>query len=214
MKLAYILVETREELIQKTCDRHLPFLPVGDLIVYTYKEHFNSLKNQLNKFKNNLILEEIHDRPFEVHNVNLLFTTKDFWDKHSNYDRVLIFQSDSEILKTGIEEFLEYDYIGAPWKTYDKHYFPYVGNGGLSLRNPKIISKILTNNTWGKDMGEDLFLCRCMINQNIGKLAPLEVAQKFSVESVFSLGTLGAHAIDKWLSKDECNLIRTQYDNI
>jgi len=214
LKIVYILIETRLELIKLACDNHLPNLPDNDLVIYTYPEHFKEIQIQLKDYSNRLILEEITDRPFHVHNVNLIFTSKVFWERYLDYDRVLIFQSDSEILKPGLEEFLEYDYIGAPWKDYDSDYFPYVGNGGLSIRNPKVMLEVLAIDRWGRNMGEDLFICRSMVNNDIGRLAPYELAKKFSVESIFELGTFGAHAIDKWFSKEKCEQIRTQYDNL
>jgi hypothetical protein len=72
---------------------------------------------------------------------NNLFMSSRFW-KTINAEKVLIFQSDSFILHHGIEKYLEYDYIGAPWPhpalAFDKQ-IPFirhpVGNGGFSLRN-------------------------------------------------------------------------------
>lgn len=216
MKIAYILVETRLKLIKLACDNHLKYLPNNNLIIYTHPEHFEQVKKELKNYSNKIILKEAcsgegSQSCWTPHNFNQLLTSKVFWDEYLEYNRVLIFQSDSEILKTGLEEFLEYDFIGAPWKINDPYYFPYVGNGGLSIRNPKIMSKILSVNSWESNMGEDLFFCRNMVNNNIGKLAPYDLAKKFSVESVFNLGTFGAHAIDKWFSKEKCKQIRKQY---
>lgn len=215
MKLGYILVDTRIDEVYKAIDQNLKFCPNGDLFIYTAEDNVKELKSNIQLDGFTLTLETIPtDPPFLVHNYNLLLTDKEFWNKFYKYDRVIVFQSDSEIFKPGIEEFLEYDYIGAPWKDYDTDYFPYVGNGGLSIRNPKIMSYILTEHSWGRNMGEDLFFARTMVNGNYGTLAPYEVAKKFAVESVFHLGTLGAHGIDKWFSKEQCNQIRTQYDYV
>ena len=54
---------------------------------------------------------------------------------------MLIFQTDSLICRDGIDEFDQYDYIGAPWRTDDlwcvgKPWLTGVGgNGGFSLRS-------------------------------------------------------------------------------
>jgi hypothetical protein len=69
---------------------------------------------------------------------NALLTSKEFWQKFEKFDRVLIFQHDSKLLRTGIEEFLEWDYVGAPWK-FQEH----GGNGGLSIRNPRTMIEII-----------------------------------------------------------------------
>lgn len=215
MKLGYILVDTRLEEVYKAIEQNLIFCPGGDLFIYTSSENIEIITNSFKLDNFTLYLESVPtEPPFLVHQYNLLLTDKEFWKKYYEYDRVIIFQSDSEILKPGIEQFFEYDYIGAPWKDYDSDYFPYVGNGGLSIRNPKVMYNILLENTWGRNMGEDLFLARAMVNGNYGTLAPYEVAKKFAVESVFCLGSLGAHAIDKWFSEEKCNQIRTQYDYV
>ena len=41
--------------------------------------------------------------------------TPEFWEKVKG-KKVLIFQADSMIIRHGIDEFLEYDYVGAPWR--------------------------------------------------------------------------------------------------
>jgi hypothetical protein len=45
------------------------------------------------------------------------------------FGRVLIFQMDTMIYKSGIEQFYEYDYIGAPWNPKFKISDSNVGNG-------------------------------------------------------------------------------------
>jgi uncharacterized ParB-like nuclease family protein len=58
---------------------------------------------------------------------------------------------------------------------------------------------------------EDIFFCLRLIKHNAGKLAPLDVSQRFSVESRFELGTLGCHRIDAYLTEDEQKQIKEQY---
>ncbi|MDX2001690.1 MAG: hypothetical protein SFW35_04630 [Chitinophagales bacterium] len=55
-------------------------------------------------------------------------------------------------------------------------------------------------------INEDVFFSRY-----VEKVAPKEVNQRFSCETEFRLGTFGYHAIDEWLSEEECQRIRTQY---
>lgn len=215
MKVGYILVDSRIEFIQPAINQNLKYCPSGDLFIYTDPLHIPTLQKQLKVLEFNVVFREVptHE-PFLVHNYNLLLTSIEFWKDFLSYDRVVIFQADSEIFKPGIEDFFEYDYIGAPWKDNDPDYYPYVGNGGLSIRNPKVMYTILLENTWGRDMGEDLFLARALVQGNYGKLASYQAAKSFAVESIFSLGTVGAHDIDKWLTKEQCIQIRSQYDNI
>ena len=66
-----------------------------------------------------------------IRDYNRLFTNKSFYD-YIPTETFLIFQTDTMIFKEHknlINNFLEYDYVGAPWLACKQ-----VGNGGLSLR--------------------------------------------------------------------------------
>lgn len=139
---------------------------------------------------------------------NQLLTSPVFWD-NIKYEKVLIFQHDSELLRSGIEEFLQYDYIGAPWK-FQEH----GGNGGLSLRTVEVMREVTKKFPYNASLGyEDVYFSN-HVKQVGGNLAPREACSKFSCETIFQLGTLGAHAIDKYLSPEECIQIRAQYGNV
>ena len=119
-------------------------------------------------------------------------------------DFVLTVQFDGRILnpKAWMNDFFNYDYIGAPWG--DK----VVGNGGFSLRSRKLCEfvakhyaeeynknyfKWVCKNPLGN---EDLFICRICkseLERNGFKFAPYGVAIKFSVEHGEYVGQLGAH---------------------
>ncbi len=139
---------------------------------------------------------------------NAVLTRPSFWHKFVGFDRVLIFQHDSGLLRTGIEEFLQYDFIGAPIAN-----IPGCMNGGLSLRNPEKMLEICQSLPY-KGMSihgnEDIYFCN-YIRLFGGKLPTKEVAQKFSVETTYALGSLGYHAIDKYLTIDEIHNIMMQY---
>jgi hypothetical protein len=207
--LCAAIVENRDIDLEKVMNNHVPFLPKStNYFLFTSLELKDKYQNILNKFDINYTIHDVVLDDDTTHGYNLLLTDYglEFWGNFINYDRVLIFQSDSGLLKDGIEKFLEYDYIGAPYPQ-----FPYVGNGGLSLRNPKIMHYICANYQWGRDCGEDLYFTRTMVNTNIGKLAPIEIASQFSVESIFKLNTLGYHKPWYYLGEDKWNQIKTQY---
>ena len=134
---------------------------------------------------------------------NNLLTSVSFWEQFKKFDKVLIFQHDSMLLRGGINEFLKYDYIGAPLYHMD---FPAM-NGGLSLRNPKKMIDTIKRVKYDGSCNEDVWFCKHIK----GKLPTKEVAQMFSVETIFSLGSLGVHAIDKWHSAEKVKEILTQY---
>ena len=147
------------------------------------------------------------------HDYNTFLTSEQFWNPLQQFERVLIFQHDTKILRKGIDEFLEWDYVGAPWK----HDAPWArgdrkgGNGGLSLRCPKKALSLIRNTPYRHWFGnEDVYFTH-HLEQVDGKIAPFEICNKFSCETVFQLGTFGCHAIDKHLTDQQVNLILNQY---
>lgn len=138
---------------------------------------------------------------------NTYLTSIDFWEE-CPYDKVLIFQHDSRLLRRGIHEFIQWDYIGAPWK-FQEH----GGNGGLSWRSKSAMLECIMSMPWNPSLGnEDVYFSNMLRRMPNFKLAPREVCEKFSCESIYKEGTLGYHAIDKYLTKEECTKILTQYD--
>lgn len=102
-------------------------------------------------------------------------------------DYVLIIQADGYILNPDAwdEEFLMYDYIGAPWPYQDRD----VGNGGFSLRTKKFIdiAKYVYETTEQPNYHpEDNFTCRLKHDEmmELGVIfAPSTLAKNFSMES-------------------------------
>lgn len=80
------------------------------------------------------------------------------------------------------DAFLQYDYIGAPWKNYGQR--NRVGNGGFILKSNKFIQ--LTKNLRYLGTHEDGELTNAYYDyfvRNGCKYAPVEVAMRFSLES-------------------------------
>jgi hypothetical protein len=98
------------------------------------------------------------------------------------------------------DEFLKYDYIGAPW-----HFHPNlkVGNGGFSLRSKKLGMFLSEHKVeFPPRHPEDDALCR-RYRQEIEKFgftwAPLALAQTFSYEyGKRPQGTFGFHSCENW----------------
>lgn len=203
MKLAAVIVETRLiPCMVNVIQAHLDFLPENtSVFIQCGLANFDVLSKS---FPNaNVELCGVNS----IGDYNQLLTWHNFWYQFLDYDRVLVFQIDSFLLKQGIEAFYEWDYIGAPWK-----FEPFVGNGGLSLRNPEIMHEICLKIS-PQRQNEDIIITNFMVNNKMGKLAPLEIAEKFSVETIFKLGTLGGHAIEKWLNLEQCKQIKKQYES-
>jgi hypothetical protein len=139
-----------------------------------------------------------------IQEYNGKLTSLAFWESIKE-ENILIIQNDSELLRHGLEEFYQWDYVGAPW-TFQEH----GGNGGLSFRKKSAMIDCIKNVPYIGNVNEDIYFSNAL--KHLGKkLAPREVCSKFSCEAILKLGTLGAHAIDKWHEPEECKVIRSQY---
>lgn len=154
-------------------------------------------------------------------------------EKLTNYittNHALIVQYDGFILnpEAWSDEFLNYDYIGAPWLVGDwaieKFDFPpklkgqlVVGNGGFSLRSKKLLeltARLLREGKITKSYPEDcaigVYYRELLENEGI-KFAPVELAKQFSYEAYDDVnkswdGQFGFHGlnwtdISKWTKK-------------
>lgn len=149
-------------------------------------------------------------------------------DEYFTTSYVLVIQYDGFILNPSAwtNEFLNYDYIGAPWLVADWSVndfgFPknllgklIVGNGGFSLRSKKLTSlcaKLFRDGVFLNYHPEDVAIClhnRKLLEEKGIKFAPIEIAKKFSFEAendecdVWD-GQFGFHGlrwtdISKWL---------------
>ena len=115
-----------------------------------------------------------------------LKTNKEFYETIPT-DTFLMFQLDSILFKKNkhlINQFLNYDYVGAPWEANE------VGNGGLSIRKKSKMLEIIEKEPYNDDP-EDVFF-------SMNKTVPLnkpsaKEAAHFSVENVYEAVTLGSH---------------------
>jgi hypothetical protein len=195
---ALALIETRiVDNMDRKLEDHAKFLPDDwhSRVVLSSRSFANS------SLYGSIIIPDVNN----FSDYNRILTTVEFWGNFLDYDRVLICQMDSGLLKKGIEDFLEWDYVGAPWK-FQHH----GGNGGLSIRNPKVMHEICKNNRYSLGMAyEDVWFCNIMYGKY--DLAPRTVCEKFSVETIYRLGTLGYHNISGYLSSREVQNIMSQY---
>ncbi len=150
---------------------------------------------------------EFVDGPWEHHKIKTLDGYEDF-NKfmlkglyfHIETDYVLTVQYDGFVINPGLwtDEFLNYDYIGAPMPHVKKEYS--MGNGGFSLRSRKLLKALQDEKiqTPPSSINEDMVICgsfRSYLELNHGiTYAPLELADKFSYESGNSFHqTFGFH---------------------
>lgn len=141
--------------------------------------------------------------------------------RHVETRYCLVVQADGYVIrpKNWKNEFLLYDYIGAPWPIEKNAYVdPFgkhqrVGNGGFSLRSKKLllvpkydtIPWEVNKSSFYKHMEAELYsedgnICvhnRHIFEKNNCLFAPIEIAAKFSIESkvedLFQKNTFGFH---------------------
>ncbi|UCB46432.1 MAG: hypothetical protein JSV25_03130 [Spirochaetota bacterium] len=151
-----------------------------------------------------VVLTNLIKNKYTKEDYSKLLTSKGFW-KDIGSEHILIFQTDSILRKRGIEEFLHWDYVGAPWKSDDT---PQIGgNGGFSLRRRSVMLDILENDKSNiPKEPEDIFFCMKLSEGNYN-VAPLEVAVRFSVEEIFYPDPVGTHIPRQLCNSRQINTI-------
>jgi beta-1,4-mannosyl-glycoprotein beta-1,4-N-acetylglucosaminyltransferase len=94
------------------------------------------------------------------------------------------------------DEFLRYDYIGAPWYFRIDDGNMAVGNGGFSLRSKRLLETVQKKLRITDNHPEDWFICtmyREVLEYHGIKFAPVELAYTFSVENEIYKGSFGWH---------------------
>jgi hypothetical protein len=140
---------------------------------------------------------------------NLLLSSLDFWNLLKG-KKILIYQEDSIIFKKNINDFLFWDYIGAPWPLHQNDNKSCVGNGGISLRTREVMIKIINtinikNTVFNSSTlkyitnsklicpPEDVYFTKNMEDFKIGLLADKTSASFFSTESIVNLDSFAGH---------------------
>jgi hypothetical protein len=118
--------------------------------------------------------------------------------KHVRSEHALCIQWDGYLThpEHWTPDFLQWDYIGAPWVYKDRP--SEVGNGGFSLRSRALLQATMAL-PWDSHEPEDAAICRTMrpaLEQQFGlKFAPLAVAERFSHEYGPTKETFGFHGL-------------------
>jgi hypothetical protein len=131
-----------------------------------------------------------------------------------NSTHALLIQHDGFVLHPGAwrAEFLEYDYIGAPWLlnswaldsgfSADDLGKRMVGNGGFSLRSKRLLSlcaELARKSLFQAYHPEDMAICywqRKLLEEAGIRFAPVEIAEQFSLEEQGTwTGQFGFHGL-------------------
>jgi hypothetical protein len=223
-------------LIEYRCFPHLEFLirntiyKLGDKWSHTIVcgiSNYDYIINMCNNISANIKIIKTEFDNLNPGMYNKMFSSEYFWDYFEG-EKILIYQEDSIIFKNNIEDFMNWDYIGAPWPKNQNDNIEGVGNGGISIRSKSIMKKIIEKisiedtkfnsttidyvNKFGlKVFPEDVYFTKNMEDFNIGLLADRNSASLFSTESILNNNSFAGHNF--WIA-DNKNWKQRIYDNI
>lgn len=174
----------------------------------------NIINNDLSKYRDRIRLANLQVDNLNTDQLNKLLTSEKFYE-YIPTEIFLFFQTDSMIcpqFKDLLSDFLEYDYVGAPWE--DNLVKGNVGNGGLSIRRKSKMIEIIKNCKYnGKN--EDLFFSKSCNQVSINKPDAAK-AGKFSNEITYNKESFGIHKFwnyhsPKYIKKKEktCTGLKT-----
>ena len=199
-----------------------------NFMIYHGSDNKTYLENIVKKLsadvQSRIVLINLKVQNINIRQYSTMFFCPTFYNNIPT-ETFLIFQTDSMILKENkhkINDFLKYDYVGAPWpKSMGIWGKIGVGNGGLSLRKKSKMVELLKHKHkgieygfYGKYVAEDKFFC--------GYYAPeVEIykptfikAKEFSIEAVYSENSFGVHKCWVNLNINEMNKIYKMYPEI
>lgn len=158
-------------------------------------------------YVNNIVdrLQESDRARIEVLNLHLTnlnsqtysqFLAMPFFYSHIPTETFLVFQTDSMIVpqyKDKLNRFLQYEYVGAPWKFNNQ-----VGNGGVSLRKKSKMLEIIENQGPIR-CNEDVYFSQYRYCK---KPTAIE-AREFAVETIFYKEPFALHNCWNHISKED-----------
>jgi hypothetical protein len=183
---AAVIIEPRKHPLLKQVIYNFMYLLPSDwsLHIFCGSDNYDFVKESI------LFNCNIHTLPqsnLTEQDYNNLLTSSSFYTEYFNSEHILIFQTDTILLKDNINDFLHFDIIGAPWSfSRDKGC-----NGGLSLRKRSKMLEIIQTSSKCVENEDGFFSFTNAHKLNINP--SFENKNKFSVETVIHEDPLGMH---------------------
>jgi hypothetical protein len=169
----------------------------------------NIIDNDLSNYKHRIQLQNLHVDNLTIDDYNQLLLSEYFY-QYIPTEIFLIFQTDTMICNTQkLDDFLQYDYVGAPW--LDSIQTDKVGgNGGLSIRRKSKMLEKIRHCEHTKNQYEDKFF-----SNSCGNLyfPHFEKAKEFAIETVYHDKSFGIHKPWPYLKKEELESVAKQCRN-
>ena len=105
-----------------------------------YINNYEFVKSMASKLSPNIKIIKLEYDNIDINKYNQILTSTFFWNLFTG-SKILIWQEDSCVFGSNINDFIKWDYIGAAWPRNDNSYG--VGNGGFSLRTKSIMMDII-----------------------------------------------------------------------
>ena len=210
-----ILVETRELPHLEAIFRNIILrLPGWSHTVVCGSSNARFIRTMCAGIHPNIRVLELDMKELSPSSYSELLTRSTFWEMFEG-EHILVHQEDAWIFHGEIDQFLVYDYVGAPWPIGQDDNSKGVGNGGFSLRSRSAMLRCLerqdpatlqlgastrgymqsANMTY---IPEDVYFSKTMIDLGIGRVADRATALAFSQETEYSTNSLGGHNF--WIS--------------
>jgi hypothetical protein len=177
--------------------------------LYTSKKGISYYKKYLGKYAEIIHEPSLDVNIFHIDVYNELLKNVSFW-KGLKAEKCLIIQDDGVIIRPGVEQYMIYDYIGAPWadapgNEYLKNVVNpnLVGNGGLSLRTVSKMIEVIEKFDSEKKLlffrniniiPEDVYFVKGLTRIE-ANLPNIENAAPFSSEELCFMGSIGFHKL-------------------
>lgn len=184
LSLALILV------IKNAIDK----MPNFNLMLISTKETINFVEKIFGKISYKV---EINKSKINLEEYSKILLDQNIWKKIKE-DRVLIFQSDTIVLRNiSDDEFPKLSMLGPVCVDFENEN-KFMINGGFSLRNTKLMMELCTNKIINSSV-EDLFYTE-QIRKHYPELIPsIQECNNFAIESIGNkLTAKGIHGTDKY----------------
>ena len=188
-----IIIENRIVInFEQILKNHIYFLNKNNkdvkwgLQIFHCEGNENFIRNIVDGWEN-VVLTKLDIEHIDKKSHTELFKSLDFWESVQG-ETILNFQIDSMLLRDLSDNFLQYDFIGAPWSKTKEGKL--IGNGGLSVRKKSKTIEYLKKHEPEEGVWEDIFFVKYLQDN---QLPDILTAMEFSVEDIFYPYPIGVH---------------------
>jgi hypothetical protein len=193
-----ILIENRDhKYLEATLRNFSCMLPFASLWIMHSDKNKETIDRLVGPYPNIKTECCLPNENFTVKECDMMKMSPEFWKKFVQFHRLLIFNVDTGIKKNTILRFMHFDYIGAMW--YHRPLGLEQGNGGFSLRNPRLMLEICTKFKEDAFPPEDVFFAQKIKNHCTGARMPQQFeCELFSTETREIPRTFGFHDVETY----------------